>query len=282
MARRLTQSERAQFREQGYLSGLPLLTSAEAAGVRWRIERFEADRPADVAWAFDIKANLLFDWVCRIGADPRALDYVEDLLGPNLLNTNSVFRIKEPGSRTEYGWHQDAARISVFPAFVILFLSITESNPRNGGLRVIPGSHFRIWPFDVVVNPDGQARRRVARTRDVDESKAVDLVLQPGEAAIFSGNLIHSSGPNRSNGRRIAILTDYTAAHARQAVGRGSGQLVRGADRWGHFGGEPITIGNCTRKNLLMRRRILRRYPQNPLMGPLGPGDLIDFPDAPE
>lgn len=280
MARRLTQAERAQFHNQGYVSGLPLLTPAETVAIRRRIERFEADRPADVGWAFDIKANLLFDWVCRIGADPRALDYVEDLLGPNLLNTNSVFRIKEPGSRTEYGWHQDSARISVFPAFVILFLSVTGSNPENGGLRVIPGSHFRIRPFDVVVNPDGQARRRVARTRDVDAAKAVDLVLQPGEAAIFSGNLIHGSGPNRSDDRRIALLTDYTAAHARQSVGRGSGQLVRGADRWGHFGGEPITVGNCTRKNVLMRRRILRLYPENPLMGPLAPGDVPDFPDA--
>lgn len=282
MARRLTQAERAQFHNQGYVSGLPLLTPAETVAIRRRIERFEAEHPADVVWAFDIKANLLFDWVCRIGADPRALDYVEDLLGPNLLNTNSVFRIKEPGSRTEYGWHQDAARISVFPAFVILFLSITDSNPQNGGLRVIPGSHFRIRPFDVVANPDGQARRRVARTRDVDAAKAVDLVLQPGEAAIFSGNLVHGSGPNRSDDRRIALLTDYTAAHARQSVGRGSGQLVRGVDRWGHFGGEPIAVGNCTRKNVLMRRRILRRYPENPLMGPLASGDVPDFPDAPE
>jgi hypothetical protein len=31
-----------------------------------------------------------------------------------------------------------------------------------------------------------------------------------------------------------------------------------------------------------MRRRILTNYPENPLMGPLGPGDKIDFPDAPE
>lgn len=282
MTRRLTQAERTQFRDQGYVGGLPVLTPGETAGIRQRIEKFEADRPADVAWAFDIKANLLFDWVYRIGADARALDYAEDLLGPNLLNTNSVFRIKEPGSRTEYGWHQDAARISVFPAFVILFLSITDSNPQNGGLRVIPGSHFRIWPFDVVVNSDGQARRRVARTRDVDDSKAVDLVLQPGEAAIFNGNLIHGSGPNRSSERRIAILTDYTAPHARQSVGRGSGQLVRGVDRWGNFGCESIPIGNCTRRNVLMRRRILKRYPENPLMGPRSLGESLDFPDAPE
>jgi hypothetical protein len=281
MPKRLTPAQVERFRTDGYLSGLPVLPAAEAATIRGRIERFEAARPADVSWAFDIKANLLFDWVYAISADARALDLVEDLIGSDILVTNTVFRIKEPGSRTEYGWHQDSARIRVEPAFVILYLAITESTAENGGLRVIPGTHDRVRPFDIVVNTNGQARRRVARTRDVDAARAVDLVLAPGEAAIFSGNLIHGSASNRSSDRRIAILTDYTAAHARQSVGRGSGQLVRGEDRWCHFAPEPAPVGDCTRDNVLMRRRILQTYPENPLMGALAPGEAIDFPDAP-
>jgi ectoine hydroxylase-related dioxygenase (phytanoyl-CoA dioxygenase family) len=281
MPKRLTQAQVERFRNEGYLNGLPMLSAAEAAAVRARIERFEATRPADATWAFDIKANLLFDWLYDISADARALDMVEDLIGPDILVTNTVFRIKEPGSRTEYGWHQDSARIRVEPAFVILYLAITESTVENGGLRVVPGTHDRVRPFDIVVNADGQARRRVARTRDVDVAKAVDLVLAPGEAAIFSGNLIHGSASNRSAGRRIAILTDYTAAHARQSIGRGSGQVVRGEDRWRHFAHEPVPVGDCTHDNVLMRRRMLQTYPENPLTGPLAPGETIDFPDAP-
>src|SRR6185295_9848929 len=199
MPKRLTQAQIERFRAEGCLSGLPVMSAAEAAVVRARIERFEAARPADVSWAFDIKANLLFDWLYEISADARALDLVEDLISPNILVTNTVFRIKEPGSRTHYGWHQDSARIRVEPAFVILYLAITESTVENGGLRVIPGSHDRVRPFDIVAN-------------------AVDLVLAPGEAAIFSGDLIHGSASNQSAARRIAILTDYTAAHARQSI----------------------------------------------------------------
>jgi hypothetical protein len=282
MPKRLTQGQVERFRTEGYLSGLPVFSAAEADVVRARIERFEATRPADVSWAFDIKANLLFDWVYEISADARALDMVEDLIGPDILVTNTVFRIKEPGSRTEYGWHQDSARILVEPAFVILYLAISESTAENGGLRVIPGTHDRVRPFDIVVNTDGQARRRVARTRDVDAARAVDLVLAPGEAAIFSGNLIHGSASNRSTARRMAILTDYTAAHARQSIGRGSGQLVRGDDRWQNFAPEPVPVGDCTRDDVLMRRKTLQTYPENPLMGPLAPGETIAFPDAPE
>ena len=66
-------------------------------------------------------------------------------------------------------------------------------------------------PFEVVVNDDGQALRKVARTLDVDETAAVDLTLEPGEVTLFSGLLVHGSGANKSLQRRIAVLTDYTA-----------------------------------------------------------------------
>ena len=117
---------------------------------------------------------------------------------------------------------------------------------------------------------------------DVQEAEAVDLTLAPGEAVFFSGLLVHGSAPNRGTRRRIAILTDYTAAQARQSAGRGSGQLLRGADAWGHIAPEPVPTGSCTPPSVLARRNILRRYPEKPLMGPLAPGETPEFPDQPE
>ena len=277
----LTQSQVDQFHEFGYLSSLRFLSLEACHTIEEKIERFEVARPVDAAWAFDIKTNLLFDWVYELGAHSRILDAVEDLLGPNIFNTNTVFRIKEPGSTTSYGWHQDAARIDVHPCFIIAFVAITESSPDNGGLRVVPGSHKSIRPFELVVNDDGQARRKVARTLDVGEDGVVDLTLAAGEATFFSGRLVHGSGHNPSTRRRIAILTDYTAAHAQQSRGRGSGQLVRGQDQWSHFAHEPIPVGSCTELSVKRRRQILNSYPENPLMGPLVPGEAIQFPDQP-
>jgi len=281
MTKRLSRAQIDQFAELGYVSGIRLFRPDDCAAIRDRIETFEAERPEDAAWAFDIKANLLFDWVYRLSAQGATLDVVEDLIGPDIFNTNTVLRIKEPGSGTHYGWHQDAARIEVTPCFVIAYLAITDSTPDNGGLRVIPGSHRSVLPFEVVVNDDGQTLRRVARTRHVQESDALDLSLKAGEATFFSGLLVHGSGANRSQERRIAILTDYTAAHARQSRGRGSGQLLRGVDAWGHTAKEPVPAGSCTKADVIRRRSILRRYPENPLMGPLAPGEAARFPDRP-
>lgn len=282
MSKRLTKAQVAQFGELGYVSPVRIYDAAQIAAVREKIEAFEAERPRDAAWAFDIKANLLFDWVYALSAQEAVLDAVEDLLGPNIYNTDTVFRIKEPGSGTNYGWHQDAARIRVEPCFLIAYVAISESTPENGGLRVIPGSHHTCLPFAVVENEDGQALRRVARCLEVREADAVELTLAPGEVTFFSGLLVHGSPANRGTARRIAVLTDYTAAQAKQSVGRGSGQLLRGVDTWGHIAPEPVPLGSCTPASALARRRILRAFPENPLMGPLEPGQAARFMDAPE
>ena len=279
MGKLLDDAQIASFAAEGFVSGVPVLHPKERFDLERSIESFERQYPDEVSWALDIKCNLLHDWVVAAGVRPKLLDAVEDLIGPDIFLTDAVFRIKEPGSAMEYGWHQDSARIQVEPCFIIVYLAITAATRENGCLQVIPGSHGAVQPFSVVENP-GQRLRRVARVMNPDVARAVPLELAPGEAAFFSANLIHGSAPNRSPRRRIAILYDYTAASARQSVGRGSGQLVRGTDRWGNLGHEPFPEPGFTRANAQMRRSVLRAYPENPLMGPLEPGAVPRFPDA--
>ena len=105
------------------------------------------------------------------------------------------------------------------------------------------------------------------------------MELRAGEVAVFSANAIHGSAANRSGAARFAILHDYTPAVARQSVGIGSGQLVRGRDAFGHFAHEPVPSSDFE-ANVRMRRRILTEYPENILMGPLAPGARPTSPTA--
>jgi hypothetical protein len=276
----LAPAQIAQFRDEGFVAGIPVLRPGECDRFRETAERWEAEHPADRGWAFDIKCNLLFDWVYANATHPRLLDAVAQLLGEDLLLTDSVFRIKEPGSGTHYGWHQDSARILVEPAPAIVYVAISDATVENGCLAVIPRSHGHVRSFDLVENP-GQDRRRVARVREVDPSQAVHMELRAGEVAVFSANVVHGSAPNRSRARRFAILHDYTPTSARQSVGRGSGQLVRGRDASDHFAHEPVPSADFE-ANARTRRRILSEYPENILMGPLEPGARPDFPDRRE
>lgn len=276
MPKVLSSSAVSDFQRTGYITGLDVFSKAECDSFRRRTERFQRARPND-GWALDIKCNLLFDWVYEISTHPLLLDIVEDLIGPDILLTNSIFRIKEPASQTHYGWHQDAARIQVEPNFIIAYLAIGEATTENGCLRVIPGSHRRIEPYHLI----GYADRKVARVTDVDENNQVDLTLDRGQVGIFCCNTIHGSGPNRSTGRRFALINDYTPAIAKQSVGLGSGQIVRGANRWQRWGEEPVPTGTCRAEDILMRRNILNKYPENVLMGPLAAGKSPSFSDQP-
>ena len=275
MGKILSEAQIAAFGTDGYVSPIRIYTEDECDAFRAAAEAFEAARPGDAAWAFDIKANLLFDWVYEFSTKPRMLDLVEDLIGPDILLTDAIFRLKDPGSSTHYGWHQDAARIEVDPPFLIAYLAIGEATLDNGCLRVIPGSHGRIEPFGFV----SYGKRQVARVKHVDESRAVDLVLRKGEVGIFNCNTIHGSGQNRSSERRFALINDYSRPDCMQRRGRGSGQLVRGADRFGYIAREPVPAGSCTDTEVLARRRVLCTYPENVLMGPLEPGEAPSFLD---
>ena len=117
------------------------------------------------------------------------------------------------------------------------------------------------------------------RTGDLRHWSCLGSQADQGQVGLLHCNTIHGSNPNRSPERRIGLINDYTPPSARQSTGMGSGQLVRGEDRWGHFGAEPAPIGVCTRDDVLARRRILNSYPENVLMNPLGPDGVISFAD---
>ena len=275
MAKILSETQLQQFELQGFLAGLDIFSVRQCEEFRSHTEEFEHHHPDDVSWALDIKCNLLFDWVYELSTFPLLLDIVSELIGPDVLLTNSIFRIKEPLSSTHYGWHQDAARIQVNPAFVIVYISISDATTENGCLRVIPGSNQRIEPFHLV----SYAERQVARVSHVDESNAVDMVLRQGQVGIFDCNTIHGSSSNNSRNRRFALVNDYTPAAAQQSVGTGSGQLVRGLNSRKLWGEEPKPQGSFSENNIIGRREILNSYPENVLMGPLSEEQQPSFAD---
>jgi hypothetical protein len=66
----LTPAQIEQFRQEGFLTGIPVFSPAECARFRDTAEQFQATHPDDRDWAFDIKCNLLFDRV--LGQDAPA------------------------------------------------------------------------------------------------------------------------------------------------------------------------------------------------------------------
>ena len=107
MPKALPQDAVERYRRDGYYFPLPVLPGAEAAGLRAEIEAFEATQGGALEPAQRNKSHLLFKWLDDLIRDPRVLDPVEDLIGPDILCWNTLFWIKEPQSPSFVSWHQD-------------------------------------------------------------------------------------------------------------------------------------------------------------------------------
>ena len=110
-----------------------------------------------------------------------------------------------------------------------------------GCLRVIPGSHeWGLLSHEETADDRSILGRAQRITVPFDDSKAVAVELKAGEGMIFHNLLIHGSGPNRSNDRRIFMIMymcpPYTKPlHMPESALPESAALVRGVDTHGHF-----------------------------------------------
>jgi ectoine hydroxylase-related dioxygenase (phytanoyl-CoA dioxygenase family) len=77
-----------------------------------------------------------------LAADPRILDLVEALIGPNILLYYSMLMMKPARSGAPAPWHQDLAFFVHDRArLVACQVYLDDSTAENGCIRVVPGSH---------------------------------------------------------------------------------------------------------------------------------------------
>lgn len=221
------------FNRQGFFAPVDIMTPIEAARI---LACLDAVRPEDVAclehpWIY--KSYLLFSWMNDLARNPRLLDALEAVLGPDIVVISADIWIKRPGEGRHVSWHQDAQYYALQPMDVVnAWFALTDANPENGCMAFIPGSHT------------GGLRRHVnRRTADnmlsqgqtidppIDESLAIFGPLRAGQCSLHHGFTAHGSGRNRSVGRRVGVAIKYMPAGARPTGGPPlSAMLVRGRD----------------------------------------------------
>ena len=147
----------------------------------------------------------------RIVSHPIGLDAVESILGPNLLVWGSRWFSKMPSDSTYLSWHQDVTYRRLHPPNVTTaWIALSESIPKNGCMRVIPHTHQGdLLPQRETYAPDNAHSRGQEIVAEVDDSRAVDLVLKPGELSLRHIGIVHGSNRNRSDQPRIGIAVRY-------------------------------------------------------------------------
>ena len=82
--------------------------------------------------------------------------------------------------------------------------------------------------------------------------------LAPGQASFHHGKLLHGSGANHSDERRLGFAINYISTGVRQTVAKEDfAMLVRGEDRHGHFQLVPPPGADLSEEGLAWHRHIL-------------------------
>jgi non-haem Fe2+, alpha-ketoglutarate-dependent halogenase len=239
----LTEHQLGNYQQQGFLFPLSVLSDTETATLRSKLEELELHQGGRLATRINRKPHLLLTWLNELIRDARVLDPVEDILGPNILCWGSGFFIKNAHDPARVTWHQDSTYWGLSePDVVTAWVAFTPSTTENGCMRVIPGTHtLQQLPHQDTFAPDNLLSRGQEIAVQVEESRAVDIVLAPGQMSLHHVLLVHGSEPNGSAHRRIGFAIRYLPTYVRQIAGaQDSATLVRGTDEYGHFLLEPI------------------------------------------
>jgi non-heme Fe2+,alpha-ketoglutarate-dependent halogenase len=265
-----------RFNEDGVLFPVDAMSRDEAQALRARYE----SQAHLLKGRNNQKPHLLFPWINELIRHPRILDAVEDVLGPNLLCWSAQFFAKPANDPGYVSWHQDGTYWGLSsPDVVTAWVAFTPSTPLSGCMRVIQGTHRQAVPHEDRFDEKNLLSRGQEITVDVDESKAVNVVLDPGQFSLHHVLIFHASEPNRSAEPRIGLAIRYIPTHVRQTAGeRESATLVRGVDEYGHFDVEEAPESDLhpaavARHGAIIDRQLRILYAGARKRGKLGPTD---------
>ena len=157
----------------------------------------------------------------RVRLDRRLARLLEPLIGRHLKQVINQIHWKAPGALGDFAWHQDSrsrrpgwAYRNLADSYVQTGLAIDPHTHESGCMRFIPRSHLR---GDLGMDCSRKALG-TAMTDDALEAvglsaaDAIELLLEPGDLALWSPYLVHGSGTNRSGHKRRFYINGYVRA----------------------------------------------------------------------
>jgi non-haem Fe2+, alpha-ketoglutarate-dependent halogenase len=237
---RLSEEQKKFYRENGYLLGLPpIYTREEMAKLNAELPNLLAllepgETTKDIR-EWHETSTYLYD-ICM---NPRILDLVEGVLGPNFYMWASNFFIKDPRSLSTVGWHQDAYYWPMTPHnSVTVWLAFDDVGADNGGMKLLPGSHRGgIIKHRRSTQTSSVLTLELEDGTDFNADNAVQWVLKAGECSLHDDRAIHGSPANPSDRRRAGLTIRYSGTNVKNDLSVNphfKTYLCRGVDEFRH------------------------------------------------
>ena len=240
----LSPEQTQSYWDNGFVFPVTVMDGAEAQEWRTAYETFEdtwrsVDLPLPLNTYKRVNAQCVIPMAAQLGADPRILDAVESLLGPDILIYGVEFFVKEAKTRQMVSMHQDLTYwgLGATSEMVTAWLALSPSTRASGCMDFVKGSHKQpIQPHADTFDADNLLSRGQEIRVEIAEDDKTPITLAPGQMSLHHGLTIHGSGPNRADDRRIGVAIRYVTPNVLQNVAEADyAMLVRGADRVGNF-----------------------------------------------
>jgi len=194
------------------------------------------------------KSNVLFPWVDKISRNPKLVEYLTQLIGPNFHCWDTLFWIKEPGDNRDVSFHQDATywNFNNKHLAVTVWFAFDDVTEDQGSVEYVKGSHRRSQQQHKDVKTDTNLLMR-GQTVDVDvPEERVKTAVPAGNILIHSPYIIHGSSKNKSNRPRLAMGMIFASTKCKPITEYSpeSTIMIAGNDTNNYMLHDPAPLGN--------------------------------------
>ena len=233
---KLSSDQLKQYNDKGYIYPIDILSKNETHEIRNEIEYIENKWPDALDGIKRNYAHMISPVLDRICHNSKILDAVESIIGKNILVCGTTLFIKNPHEKGFVSFHQDAKYIGLESYnWVTAWIAVTDANEENGCMRMWSGSHKdKLKHHDQKYN-EGNLLTRGQTVENVPLEKTTPIVLKAGQMSLHHPTIVHGSGLNKSNDRRIGfVIQSYIGSNVVQVLGKMYVQQARGNDTFGY------------------------------------------------
>ena len=231
---KLTEDQIDHYKNKGYVSPIDAMTSSEAKEIRDELEKIEEKWPGALDGINRNYIHLISPIFNKICLNKNILDAVESIIGRNILICGTTLFIKNPNEKGFVSFHQDAKYIGLEPHnWVTAWLAVTDANEKNGCMRMLSGSHKHDLKNHQQKFDENNLLTRGQTITDVPLDKTDPIILKAGQVSLHHPLIVHGSGLNESNDRRIGfVIQSYIGTNVNQVIGKMYVQRARGEDKY--------------------------------------------------
>ena len=254
---KLTIEQLDYYKNKGYISPVDALTSTEAKEIRDEIEKIEKNWPKALKGINRNYVHLISPVFNKVCLNKNILDAVESIIGKNILICGTTLFIKNPKEKGFVSFHQDAKYIGLEPHnWVTVWVAITDANENNGCMRMLSGSHKENLRHHEQKFDENNLLTRGQTIKNVSLDKTDPVILKAGQMSLHHPKIVHGSGLNYSDDRRIGfVIQSYIGSNVDQVLGKMYVQKARGEDKYKYHEYSNIPTELMGRKEVISQNK---------------------------